>query len=186
MGGPASPAALGDPHPPAPRVRCWARGRVGGWAQGAPENRRVWRGAVSPLGTWPPMLPHLKHLHSPGQRGGLGGPQGEEEIQRGLPGPSPQGLARLRGGGGGGLRLLSLVAGILDEALPPPDEAWGLWGQMRQLPLPSAGPTEPGTQLQRRACRGRSGGGRQGGRWEPQLGVVCALRPHLTGLGDEG
>lgn len=126
---------------------------------------------MSPLRTWPPMLPHLKHLHSPGQRGGLAGPQGEEEIQCGLPGPSPQGLARLRGCG---LRLLSLVAGILDEALPPPDEAWGLWGQMRQLPLPSAGPTEPGTQLRRRACRGPQWG-RETGRalGAPPEGGLC-------------
>lgn len=110
----------------------------------------MWRGPLGPSSLWPsagpahagpqvlPPHPYLECLQGSRQRGGLVTPQAEEQGQHGLAvpvhaRPGHQGLPGLRRRGLG-LRLLTLLAGILDEALPPAHEARGLWGRGRVSP----------------------------------------------------
>lgn len=116
----------------------------------------MWRGPLGPSCLWPsvgpaladprvrPLRPYLERLQGPGQRGGLVAPQGEEQAQHGLAvpvhaRPGRQGLPGLRRRRLG-LRLLALLAGVLDEALPPADEARGLRGRGQLTPALGPGP----------------------------------------------
>lgn len=141
--------------------------------------------------------PHLKHLHGPGQRAGLGALQGEEQAQQGPPvllleRHGLQGVPRLHGGCRSRSRSrcrLPLLAGVLDEALPPPDEARGLrrQGPCASPPLepPPAPPQGPSQAAQRHGgtplCPSPAGAGRteapSPGPARPPGGVARAAVP---------